>query len=117
MDPFGFALEHYDAVGRWRTSDEDHLPIDSTAVLPDGTSLDGAEGLRAYLATRQGEFVQTVIEKLLIYAVGRGVEYYDMPAVRQITREAAAKNNAWSAVVLALVKSTPFQMRKGAESQ
>jgi hypothetical protein len=114
MDPLGFALENYDAIGSWRTRDEYNVPVESASALPDGTKLNGAEGLRTYLVGRQEEFVRTVIEKLLAYAVGRGVDYYDMPAIRKVKRDAAAKNYTWAAIILELVRSTPFQMRKGA---
>jgi len=117
MDPLGFALENYDAIGAWRTRDEDNVPIESTSALPDGTTVDGAAGLRAYLAGRQEEFVSTVIEKLLTYALGRGVESYDMPAARTIKRDAASKGYTWSAIVLEIVQSAPFQLRKGASAQ
>jgi hypothetical protein len=111
MDPLGFALEHFDAVGRWRDHEAD-LPIDDSGVLPDGTSFDGLPALRQVLFERQGEFVTTVTEKLLIYALGRGVEYYDRPAIRAIVREAKQDDYRWSSLVLALVRSQPFQMRR-----
>lgn len=116
MDPLGFALENFDGIGRWRTTDESRTPIDASGVLPDGTKFQGIAGLRQALLSHRDEFVQTVVEKLLTYAVGRGLEYYDEPAVRAIVRQAAAQDNRWSAVILGIVNSTPFQMRMPAAS-
>jgi mono/diheme cytochrome c family protein len=110
MDPLGFALENFDAIGKWRTA-EGNTPIDASGVLPDGTKFDGPAGLRKVLLSHPEEFVTTVTEKLLTYALGRGLEYYDAPAVRKITREAAAGNYRWSSLILGIVKSVPFQMR------
>jgi cytochrome c551/c552 len=109
MDPFGLALENFDAVGRWRTSDAGS-PIDASAIMPDGTKFHGATGLRQVLADRRDEFVRTFTEKLLTYALGRGLEYFDGPAVRNIVREASRHDYKWSSIVLGIVKSTPFQM-------
>ena len=111
MDPLGFALEQYDAIGIWRDT-EDGRPVDSTGALPDGTAIDGPAGLRELLMRRQEEFVKTVTEKLLTYALGRGLEHYDMPAVRQIIREAASTDHSWSSIILGITKSVPFQMRR-----
>ncbi|MDE0829169.1 MAG: DUF1592 domain-containing protein [Vicinamibacterales bacterium] len=111
MDPLGFALEHFDAVGRWREHEAGN-PIDDSGVLPDGTTFDGLPALRQVLFERRGEFVTTVTEKLLTYALGRGVEYYDRPAIRAIVREAKQDDYRWSSLVLALVRSQPFQMRR-----
>ena len=111
MDPLGFALEHYDAIGAWRTTDARN-PIDASARLPDGTALQGPTGLRTFLLSKRGQFVQTVTEKLLTYALGRELEYYDAPVVRQITRAAAADDHRWASVILEIVKSMPFQMRR-----
>ena len=110
IDPLGFALEPFDAIGRWRTRDGGR-PVDAMGSLPNGTSIDGPEGLRDLLVGRQEEFVRTVTEKLLTYAIGRGVEHYDMPTVRQIMREAASADYRWSAIILGITKSSPFQMR------
>jgi len=110
MDPLGFALEPFDAIGRWRTLD-DGLPVDARGELVDGTQIDGPSGLREMLVSREDEFVRTVVEKLLTYAIGRGVEYYDMPAVRQILRETAADGHRWESVILGIINSTPFRMR------
>ena len=110
MDPLGFALEPFDAIGRWRTT-EDGQPVDARGALIDGTQIDGPRGLRDMLVGRQDEFIRTVTEKLLTYAIGRGVEYYDMPAVRQIQREAADTDHRWESIILGITKSTPFRMR------
>jgi hypothetical protein len=112
MDPLGFALENFDAVGRWRTTGEGNTPIDASGMLPDGTKFDGPAELRQLLISRRDEFVRTVIEKMLVYALGRGLEYYDMPAVRKIVRDAGADGHHWSAVVLGIVDSVPFRMRR-----
>ena len=111
MDPLGFALENFDGIGRWRTTDA-NIPIDPSGVLPDGTKVEGPAGLRKVLLTKHEEFVTTVTEKLLTYALGRGVEYYDFPAIRKIMREAAPSDYRWSSLVTGIVKSTPFQMRR-----
>ena len=111
MDPIGFSLENFDAVGTWRTTFADE-PIDASGVLPDGSAFDGPTGLRDMLLSRPADFVGTVTEKLMTYALGRGVEYYDMPTVRRIVREAEAVDYRWSAVILGIIKSAPFQMRR-----
>ena len=111
MDPLGFALENFDAIGMWRTIGEGGRPIDATGELPGGKQFDGLAGLKATLLGRREQFVETVTEKLLTYALGRGVEYYDMPAVRRILRE-AAPDYRWSSLILGIVNSTPFQMRQ-----
>ena len=116
MDPLGFALETYDAIGRWRTtSGVANTPIDASGVLPDGTKFQGPAELRQILLSRREDFVTTLTEKLLTYALGRGVEYYDFPAIRKITREVAARDYRWSELVLGIVNSTPFQMRRPEE--
>jgi mono/diheme cytochrome c family protein len=114
MDPLGFALENFDAIGGWRAT-EANAPIDASGVLPDGTQFQGASGLRKVLLSRRQEFVGTVTEKLLTYALGRGTEYYDAPAARSIMRESAPDNYSWSSLILGIVKSTPFQMRRSEE--
>jgi mono/diheme cytochrome c family protein len=112
MDPLGFAMENYDGVGKWRVKDAGG-PIDPSGKLPDGTQFEGPAGLRkALLAGHRDEFIGTLTEKMLTYALGRGVEYYDKPAVRSIAREAARDNYRISALVTAIVNSTPFQMRE-----
>ena len=112
MDPPGFALEQFDAVGRYRTRNESNAPIDASGVLPDGTRFDGAAGLRAALLERPDLFVTTLTEKLLTYALGRGVEYYDAPAIRAIAGAAAADGHRFSTLILGVIKSPPFQMRR-----
>ena len=114
IDPAGFALEHFDAIGRWRAVDESYNEIDASGVLPDGTAFDGAAGLREALGEVPTRFVRTFTEKLLTYALGRGVEYYDMPAVRRILRDTAADGYRMHALILGIVESDPFQQRKAA---
>ena len=112
MDPIGFALENYDAVGQWRTKDAG-APIDASGRLPDGTEFTGPDGLRQLLMTKyRDDFVRTATEKLLTYALGRGIEYYDGPTIRSIDRDAARDNYRMSSLILAVVKSAPFQMRR-----
>jgi hypothetical protein len=115
MDPFGFSLEHFDAVGQWRAQSEGGAAIDTSAVLPDGTRFEGADGLRQLLAARSDDFVGAVVEKLLTYALGRGLGPFDKPSVRAITRRAAANGNVWSSAIVGIVQSTPFQMRRSDE--
>jgi hypothetical protein len=112
IDPAGFALENFDAIGRWRTVDESFNPIDSTGRLPDGTAFRGVAELRAALASHPDRFVHTVTEKLLTYALGRGLEYYDMPAVRKILKEAAPGGYRMQTIILGIVESYPFQFRR-----
>jgi uncharacterized protein DUF1592/uncharacterized protein DUF1588/uncharacterized protein DUF1587/uncharacterized protein DUF1585/uncharacterized protein DUF1595 len=116
MDPLGFALENFDAIGRWRATSEAGTPIDASGVLPDGTKFNGPSDLRKALVSRRVEFVTTVTEKLLTYALGRGVESYDRPAIRTIMRGAASHEYRWSSLVWGIVKSVPFQMRRSQES-
>jgi hypothetical protein len=111
MDPPGFSLESFDAVGRQRTVDEAFKPIDASGVLPDGTTFTGVAGLRDALLKRPDRFVATLTEKLMIYGLGRGLEYYDQPAVRHVTREAGQQDYRFSALILGIVRSTPFQWR------
>ena len=111
MDPLGFALENFDAIGKWRTTDA-NTPVDASAELPDGTRFTGPVELRAVLLERRDQFVHTVTEKLLTYALGRGLEYYDRPVIRHIAREAASDDYRWSSLILGVVKSTPFHMRR-----
>ena len=111
MDPLGFALENFDAVGRWRARGESNDVIDASGVLPDGTSFDGPEGMRRALLRDPRRFAATVTEKLLTYALGRNVESYDMPAVRAVVRAAEEDGYRFSSLVLGIVRSTPFQMR------
>ena len=113
MDPLGFALENFDAVGAWRDV-EDGTPVDGSAVLPDGTRFRGPAGLRSHLVSRRRQFVEAMTEKLLAYALGRRIEYYDRPTVRGIVREAAASDHRLSDIVLGIVRSPAFQMRRAA---
>jgi len=108
MDPLGFALENFDALGRYRATDGDK-PVDPTGVMPDGTRLDGPVTLRQALVADPSQFASTVTERLLTYALGRGVEYYDRPVVRRIVREAAANGYRWSSLILGIVESLPFR--------
>ncbi len=110
MDPIGFALEHFDAIGAWRDSYEGS-PIDSSGQLSDGTPFDGVTTLRQVLLRRPETFVQTLTEKMLTYALGRGLDYHDMPVVRGIVRDAAASHYKFSSIVMGIVNSVPFQMR------
>ena len=110
MDPLGFALENFDAVGQWRDSDAGN-PIDASGVLVDGTKVNGPVELRNAIAKRPQTFAGTMTEKMLTYALGRGIEYYDMPVVREIVREMSANDYRFSSLVLGIVKSAPFQMR------
>jgi hypothetical protein len=112
MDPIGFSMENFDAIGKWRDRDSGN-PIDATGVLPDGARFEGTAGLRKILLDHSHEFVSTVSEKLLMYAAGRNLQYYDAPAVREIAREAAKNNYTFASLVSAVVKSVPFQMRQG----
>ena len=112
MDPPGFALEQFDAVGRFRTRTAANTPIDASGELPDGTRFDGAAGLRAALVRTPERFVGTLTEKLLTYALGRGLEHYDAPAVRAITRDAEGDGYRFSSLVAGIVRSAPFRLRK-----
>jgi hypothetical protein len=112
MDPLGFALEHYDAIGRWRDNDTG-AEINST-ITYEGQTVDSPKVFREALVRRGDSFVSTVVEKLLIYALGRGVEYNDAPLVRQLTRDLAGNNYRWSSLVLGIISSPQFQMRRSA---
>ncbi|MGP0076778.1 MAG: DUF1592 domain-containing protein [Bryobacteraceae bacterium] len=117
MDPIGFSLDNFDLIGTWRTADSGE-PIDATGQLVDGTKLDGPASLRNALLSRSDVFVGTATEKLLTYATGRALKYYDMPVVRSIVRDAAKNDNRFSALIQGIVKSDPFQMRmKQSESR
>jgi hypothetical protein len=113
MDPLGLSLENFDAIGQWRTTDVGS-PIDASGVLLDGTKVNGPQALRQAIMAQKDQFAKAVIEKLLTYSLGRGLEYYDAPAVRAIQRSAAANGYRWSSLMLATVKSAPFQMRMAA---
>ena len=110
-DPVGFALENYDAVGRWRTLDVGE-PIDSSGTLFDGTDFRGVDGLQQAILKHSDLFVTTLSEKLLTFAIGRGVDYYDAPAMRKIVRDARTQDFRFSSLVMGIVNSMPFRMRK-----
>ena len=112
IDPTGFALEGFDAIGRYRRVDEWFNEIDTSGILPDGTSFDGAAELREALVQHPERFVSTFTEKLMTYALGRGLEYYDMPAVRKIVREAEVSGYGIQSVIIGIVNSYPFQHRR-----
>jgi hypothetical protein len=116
MDPLGFSLDNFDAIGQWR-SKEAGLPIDASGQLADGTKVNGVVDLRRALLLHPERFVGTMTEKLMTYALGRGLEYYDMPVVRSIARDAARNDDRFSSLVIGIVKSTPFQMRRAREAE
>jgi hypothetical protein len=113
MDPLGFSLENFDALGKWRTT-SDGATIDASAALPDGSRFEGVAGLRALLMNHREDFVRTFTERLLSYSIGRGTEASDWPAVRKIVRDTASEDHRWSAIILAIVRSTPFTMTEKA---
>jgi hypothetical protein len=110
MDPIGFGLENYDAVGAWRTMDG-KFPIEPSATLPDGRTFSGSQGLKEIIRGRSDEFVRNVTEKLLTYGLGRGLERFDAPTVDAISRQVVANNYKFSSLVLEVVKSQPFRMK------
>ncbi|HUP89440.1 MAG TPA: DUF1592 domain-containing protein [Longimicrobiales bacterium] len=117
MDPLGFALENFDGLGRWRTTsatptNPQGTVIDASGVLPDGASFNGPVGLRKVILARQEQFIQAFTERQLTYALGRGLEAYDQPVVRQIVREARADDYKWPSLIASIAKSVPFQMRR-----
>ena len=111
LDPLGFALENFDAVGKYRATEGDGTPIDASGLFPSGAPFDGPADFRTILLEHRDAFLTTLTQKMLTYALGRGVEYSDMPAVRRVVRQAAASDYRWSSLVLGIVESTPFQMR------
>jgi hypothetical protein len=111
MDPLGFSLENFDAIGQWRTTDAG-TTINASGVLLDGTQVEGPAALQHAFVAQKKQFVKAVTEKLLTYSIGRGIEYYDAPAVRGIVRDASADDYRWSSLLLGIVKSAPFQMRR-----
>jgi len=115
MDPLGFSLENFDAVGGWRTRDHGNI-VDASGQLADGTAVDGPAALRKALMKHPEQFVRTMTEKILTYALGRSLQYYDMPTVRAIVRDAARNDYRFSSLVVGVVKSTPFEMRKAPEA-
>jgi len=116
MDPIGFALDNFDAVGKWRTVDDSGTPIDPSGVFPDGTKFNGVAGLRQLLLGRPEEFVRTLTENLLTYSLGRSLAYYDAPTVRAIVRDAVQSDYRFSSLVIGIVRSTPFQMRRAGDN-
>ena len=113
MDPLGLALENFDGIGRWRALDESGAPIDASGMMPDGTKFDGPDGLqRALLGSDR--FITTLTEKLMTFALGRGVEYYDAPAIRAIVRESAGTEYRMTSLIRGIVQSAPFQSRRAA---
>ena len=110
MDPIGFSLENFDAIGQWRTTGPDGARIDVSGAFPDGSKFEGVAGLRNLLLSHREQFTGVVTQKLLAWALGRGIEYYDLPAVRKIVRDAASKDDCWTALIAGVVNSTPFQM-------
>ena len=111
MDPIGFSLENYDVVGKWRREFAGQ-PIDASGLLPDGNTFDGPDGLQGLLLERPDDLVGTITEKLMRFALGRSLEYYDMPEVRAVVRAASEEDYRWSSIILGVVESTPFQMRR-----
>jgi hypothetical protein len=109
MDPLGFSLENFDALGKWRTA-SDGAPVDASASLPDGSRFDGVTGLRTLLLSHREDFVRTFTDRLLSYAIGRGTEACDWPSVRRIVRDSAAGDYRWSSIIMGVVRSTPFAM-------
>jgi mono/diheme cytochrome c family protein len=116
IDPLGFALENFDVIGGWRTIDEAGKPVDAAGTTMNGTNIEGLSGLRALLLARRDQFPRTVTEKLLAFALGRMVEHYDRPAIRSIVRDAAAQDYRWSSLIMGIVKSPAFQMRRPSTS-
>jgi hypothetical protein len=111
IDPLGFALENFDVIGGWRTLDDSGRPVDTSGTTASGAKVDGLRGLRALLLDEPQQFPRTVTEKLLAYALGRRLEYYDRPTIRKIVRDAAAHDYRWSALILGVVESPAFLMR------
>ena len=114
IDPAGFALEQFDGIGKWRTVDTGFQPIDASGTLPDGTKFSGINEFRSLLLVKREQFLRTLTDKLMMYALGRGTGDYDAPAIRKVVRDAAADNYRFGSLVLGIVESVPFQMRKSA---
>jgi hypothetical protein len=116
MDPIGFALENFDADGKWRVKQggDGGVPIDASAELWDGTKVNGPVELRNALLRYSPQFVRMITEKMMTYALGRGVEYYDMPVIRSIVKSADQENDRFSSILMGVIKSAPFQMRTAA---
>ena len=111
MDPLGFALENFDGVGTFRSVTETGAPVDAKGSFPTGGEFEGLGGLRAFILGHREAFVETFIEKLLAYALGRELEVYDLPTVRKIQQRAASADYRWSSIITGIVTSTPFGMR------
>jgi hypothetical protein len=111
IDPLGFTLENFDVVGAWRTIDESGKPVDASGTTVSGAKIEGLAGLRSLLLAQPEQFPRTFTEKLMAYALGRRIEYYDKPSVRKIARDAAASNYRWSAIIQGIVESPAFLMR------
>jgi hypothetical protein len=111
IDPLGFTLENFDVVGGWRNTDESGKPVDASGTTAGGEKIEGLIGLRAALLAEPDQFPRTVTEKLMAYALGRRVEYYDQPEVRKIVHDAAAHNYSWSSLILGIAESPEFLMR------
>ena len=111
MDPLGFSLENFDGIGEWRLKDHSG-PIDASGQLANGMKVEGPVTLRQALLQNPNQFVGTMTEKLLVYALGRGLDYYDMPVARSIVRDAAKANYKFSSLIVGIVRSTPFDMRR-----
>jgi hypothetical protein len=111
MDPIGFAMENFDPIGKWRDNDGGH-PIDASGVFPGGLKFDGMAGMKAALLSHPEDFVSTIARRLMMYAAGRNLQYYDEPAVRAIVRESAKSNYTFASLVEGVVHSTAFQMRQ-----
>jgi hypothetical protein len=116
MDPMGFGLEHFNAVGAWRSQDG-KFPIDASGVLPDGRRFHGADGLAGVLKTRKDTFAASLTEKMMIYALGRGIQRYDRPVIKQIVRRLGATDYRFSSLILGIVNSSQFQMYSGSHEQ
>ena len=112
IDPVGFSLENYDAVGQWREREVDGAPLDASGAIPGGGEFHGIDGLENALLARPELFVTTLTENLMTFALGRGVEYYDAPAVRKIVKDSEKDDYRFSSLILGIVKSVPFQMRR-----
>ena len=117
IDPLGFALENFDVIGGWRTNDESGQKVDASGVTVNGKKIEGLVGLRSLLLDDPEQFPRTVTEKLMAYALGRKLQYYDLPAVRKVVRDAAAQDYRWSAIVMGIVQNPNFLTRSGVESK
>jgi hypothetical protein len=117
MDPLGLALENFNAIGRWRTVSESNEPVDATGELPGGGAFSGPDDLRRLLMGRPDQFVETITEKLMMYGTGRGLEYFDYPTLRSIVRASASSKYRASSIVLGIVRSAPFGMRRPVDSR